>query len=227
MGFGDNLKFLRKLSNDMTQEMLAEKMDVTRQTISKWEMGGAFPEIEKVIALAELFNCSLDELLRGDMNTDDPHYSHIRVEKMSPIRCYKYAVISNMPEDDAISHVMQWASSHHIKEPKIVGWNFPFVSQEQVNVYHMHGYEAACILPDDFHDNEIQIHTQGSHDYAVITVEKPFENPFTRIPNAYKILMRYIETNQLSDHQVEGVLECFEYEYHEGDTVFMDIYIAL
>ena len=49
MSFGQNLQFLRKMHRGMTQEELAEKMGVSRQTISKWEMDSAFPEMEKAI----------------------------------------------------------------------------------------------------------------------------------------------------------------------------------
>lgn len=46
MSFGQNLQFLRKMHKGMTQEELAEKMGVSRQTISKWEIDSSFPEIE-------------------------------------------------------------------------------------------------------------------------------------------------------------------------------------
>ena len=57
MGFGKNLQFLRKMRNRMTQEELAEKMEGSRQTISKWELETAFPELEKGILLSLLFSC--------------------------------------------------------------------------------------------------------------------------------------------------------------------------
>ena len=44
MSFGKNLQFLRKMHNSMTQEELAERMGVSRQTISKWESETAYPE---------------------------------------------------------------------------------------------------------------------------------------------------------------------------------------
>ena len=66
MSFGTNLQFLRK-KKEMTQEELAEKMEVSRQTVSKWESDGAFPETEKTIALCELFGCTMDALLRDDL----------------------------------------------------------------------------------------------------------------------------------------------------------------
>ena len=43
MSFGKNLQYLRQLSKNMTQEALAEKLNVSRQTISKWEMDAANP----------------------------------------------------------------------------------------------------------------------------------------------------------------------------------------
>lgn len=65
MTTGEKLQKLRK-DNNYTQEELADFLGVSRQSISKWESDGAFPETEKLIALAKLYNCSLDYLLRND-----------------------------------------------------------------------------------------------------------------------------------------------------------------
>lgn len=66
MAFGTNPQLLRRKSG-MTQEGLAERMNVSRQTVSKWESDGAFPEMEKLIALCDLFSISLDDLVRQDL----------------------------------------------------------------------------------------------------------------------------------------------------------------
>ena len=104
MSFGQNLQFLRKMHEGMTQEKLAEKVGVSRQTISKWEIDSVFPEMETAIALCKLFSCSLDELLRGNINSDSDAYTNIRVENVPSFRYIRYAVISGAPEDDAIKH---------------------------------------------------------------------------------------------------------------------------
>lgn len=62
MQFSVKLKSLRKQSK-MSQEQLAQKLNVTRQAITKWEGGSGIPDIENIIAISALFNISLDELL--------------------------------------------------------------------------------------------------------------------------------------------------------------------
>lgn len=63
--FGDNVSFYRKRL-DITQEDLAEEMSVSRQTVSRWENNSAFPDVETLIRLCELFDCDMDTLVRKD-----------------------------------------------------------------------------------------------------------------------------------------------------------------
>lgn len=62
----------RRMDSGMTQEQLAEKMGVSRQTVSKWESGASYPEMEKLIALCGLFDCTLDALVRGELPQSVP-----------------------------------------------------------------------------------------------------------------------------------------------------------
>lgn len=63
MTLGDKLSKLRK-ENNYTQEQLASVLGVSRQSISKWESNIAYPETDKLIRISELFNCTLDYLLK-------------------------------------------------------------------------------------------------------------------------------------------------------------------
>ena len=65
MAFSQNLIFLRGRSH-LTQEQLAEQLNVSRQSVSKWESGLSFPEMDTILKLCDLFAVSLDTLLRGD-----------------------------------------------------------------------------------------------------------------------------------------------------------------
>lgn len=79
MSLGENIQFLRKKEN-MTQEEFAEKMNVSRQTISKWESDAGFPETEKIVQICDLFSCSMDTLMRGNVEDtivdDTEKYDH-------------------------------------------------------------------------------------------------------------------------------------------------------
>ena len=63
--FHENLVSLRKI-NQMSQEELAEKIGVSRQTLSKYETGEALPDIEKCKILADIFDVSMDDLVNYD-----------------------------------------------------------------------------------------------------------------------------------------------------------------
>ena len=64
MDFSEKLLTLRK-ANDMTQEQLAEKLDVSRQSISKWESGQATPDLEKIVEISAIFDVTTDYLLKS------------------------------------------------------------------------------------------------------------------------------------------------------------------
>lgn len=68
--FSDNLIELRKL-HKMSQEELAEQLQVSRQTISKYETGESLPDIDKCKQLADIFNVSLDDLVNYEKVIDD------------------------------------------------------------------------------------------------------------------------------------------------------------
>ena len=66
MNLSDNLKRIRK-ENNLSQEQLADKLGVSRQSVSKWESGQAYPEMDKVLQLCQLFNLNIDELLNPNI----------------------------------------------------------------------------------------------------------------------------------------------------------------
>ena len=68
MSLGQNLQFLRKRDN-ITQEQLAEALEVSRQSVSKWESDTTYPEMDKLLQLANLFHCTLDDLVQKDIST--------------------------------------------------------------------------------------------------------------------------------------------------------------
>lgn len=77
----ENLKRIRK-DNNLSQEQLAEKLGVSRQSVSKWENGEAYPEMDKVLQLCKMFNLNIDELLNQDIKeVNENKQSKINVDK--------------------------------------------------------------------------------------------------------------------------------------------------
>ena len=67
MSFPEKIRTLRKL-NKLSQEKLAEIMNVSRQAIAKWELGKSYPDIDKLIEISNYFNISIDSLLKEKNN---------------------------------------------------------------------------------------------------------------------------------------------------------------
>ncbi len=204
----------------MTQEALAEKLNVSRQTISKWEMDAANPEMDKALELCKVFNCSLDNLFRDEMDQCSSAYTNLRVEEVPGFRYVEHTVISTQPESDAMDRVHKYAKENGIENPRVIGWDFPRLSMEQINVFKMHGYTAAWILPDGLVPEGPEVKEQPAHRYAAIHIEHPFDNPFVTIPGAYHTLGDYMRTNGLVPAE-DGVIQCFE---TDGES--MDVYMA-
>ncbi|MDE7432459.1 MAG: helix-turn-helix domain-containing protein [Lachnospiraceae bacterium] len=93
MEFHKKLYELRK-KNGLSQEELAGKLNVTRQTISKWELGESTPDMEKLVMLGDYFNISLDELVLGK-TTGEPNNSKENGEEKNLHVCQKMVTEEN------------------------------------------------------------------------------------------------------------------------------------
>ena len=93
MSFSENLQAVRK-KNQLSQEELAELLGVSRQAVSKWELGDGYPEVEKLLILSKKLNVSLDSLMTGSvpgnnammfpplpatLNTTNPRFRQITI----------------------------------------------------------------------------------------------------------------------------------------------------
>lgn len=72
MAFSENLQYIRAQAG-VTQEQLAEQLEVSRQSVSKWESGASFPEMDTLLRICNLYDVNLDTLLRGSV--EESHIS--------------------------------------------------------------------------------------------------------------------------------------------------------
>lgn len=231
MKFGSNLQYLRKLHGNMTQEKLAERMNVSRQTISKWETGEAVPDIDNLLELSKLFSCTLDALLKEDMIPQADYYSPVSIVTVPSFTLGRYVIISPQPENDVQMYLNHWASMSGLYDftpnPRQIGWDFPFVSMEQQNRFGLRGYVAGWILPEGFTPTTsgIEIYRQKETQYATITVRDPFRAAFDRIPKGYQRILEYLGANGFKENHGTDFLGCFEEVYEKNGITYMDIYI--
>lgn len=99
MKFGDNLRKLRKLKK-ISQEELADKVGVSRQSVSKWETGEAYPEMNNILILCKIFRCNINDLVNDsliDMNSLDEEVQmsivKFKKEKQQKIKLLSKAIM--------------------------------------------------------------------------------------------------------------------------------------
>ncbi len=232
MSLGKNLQALRKQTG-ITQEKLAEQMNVSRQTVSKWEADEAYPEMEKLLTLCDLFDVKLDDIVRRNLPQAADYYSPVRIETVKGFRLARYVMVSPNPEDDVQAYMKQWAqrSGLYAVDPdaKMIGWDFPFVSYEQQQRFNLRGYAAGYILPDGFEPAcpGVEIFSQPDETYAIVTVTEPFKAAFERIPGAYKRIISHLNANGFKEKPKSDSLSCFELEYEKDGVHYMDVHILV
>lgn len=231
MQLGTNLAYLRRLHGGMTQERLAERLAVSRQTVSKWETGEAYPELDKLVEISRLFSCTMDELLTSDMTAREDCFSEVSVVTVPAMTLARYVVISPAPERDAQLVLERWAQESGLAQMhaplRQIGWDFPFVTKEQQSRFGLRGYAAGWILPEGFELRcpGMELFSQPAARYAKLTVRDPFREAFDRIPKGYQRILSYLGANGFKESHGSEFLPCFEEVYEQEGVTCMDIYI--
>lgn len=224
MFFGSNLQYLRRRSGGMTQEKLAQRMRVSRQTVSKWESGEAYPEIGKLMELCDIFSCKLDPLLREDLSLRAA--SPVRILRVERFRMARYIMISPQAEKDVREYMERWAQASGLTSlpgctPKYIHWGFPYVSAEQRERFGLRGHAAACILPDGFKPacGGPEILVQETADYAVMTLRDGTAQ------TAYPLILEQLRELGIRKSAKSGYLPCFEWAYEKDGTGYTDVFV--
>ena len=227
-----NLSYLRKTNGNMTQEKLAEKMGVSRQTVSKWESGEAYPEIPKLMDLCEVFSCKLDDLLRQDMTSRSSVYYPVTICRVEGFRMARYVMITPNPKEDVQAYMAEWAKKSGLvaatdENLRQIGWDFPYVSAEQKKRFSLRGYASAYILPENFEPGcgGPEIVRQEAADYAMMRIRDPFGAAFDRVPQAHRMILEYLSGAGIPKKHQEQILPCFHRICVEDGVCYMELFI--
>ena len=107
MNFAENLKRIRK-ERQLSQEELAEMVDVSRQSVSKWEQGQGYPEVEKLLELSRVLRVSLDALMGTEMSEADEETKE----------SFKGAIVITSPNENVIANCYKVTASRKMRGGK-------------------------------------------------------------------------------------------------------------
>lgn len=160
-------------------------------------------------------------------------YSEIRLVTVERFKLARYVVISPNPEEDVMGHMENWAKNSGLLEypgytPRQIGWDFPFVSDEQREKFGLRGYVSAYIIPEDFEPAccGAELAYQETDQYAKITVTEPFSNPFETIGGAYGKINEFAKERHITAKSYENRI-CMEEVFVKDGVTYMDVYVPV
>lgn len=163
----------------------------------------------------------------------DQVHSEISLKTVEKFRLARYVMVSPNPENDAMEYMERWAKNSGLLDypgytPRRIGWDFPFVSEEQKERFGLHGYVAAYIIPEDFVPSceGAELAVQETDHYAVLTVTDPFSAPWEKIPGAYGKIYEYANTRHMVAQSYENRI-CMEEVYVREGVIYMDVYVPV
>lgn len=105
MTLGEKISALRN-QHEMSQGDLAEKMNVSRQSISKWETDTSVPELDKLIQLSKVFHITLDELVKGDFPPAHEESENTEAEHKTPTQPVQVIVQKTVSTQKVIGFIL-------------------------------------------------------------------------------------------------------------------------
>ena len=116
MKFSEKLIKLRK-ENKLSQEQLANKLDVSRQSVSKWESGQTYPEMDKLLSLCKIFKCSLDDLTNDEIQELYDSLDFNTIDELSRLDSNSIDVISFSSIPNTLSTTMAASFTVRVNTP--------------------------------------------------------------------------------------------------------------
>lgn len=208
MDIGSRLK-KHRLAKGFTQEDVAKKLNVSRATISSWETGRTFPDIEKIVYLSNLYDLSLDQLIKEEpviMETivkERKSLKHFKVIKMIGIILLAAFVLYNI----------YWFSAVYTKNRNLADWEHTEANNYlKKGDYTFQAHDLRYLEP--LHNGNIPVHTYGGGffhvgidgDYIYVALYEPAGRTNLDVPKDTNFFLRYkkSEKNDLSYERLSG-----------------------
>lgn len=157
----------------------------------------------------------------------------VKIVTLDKFKLALYVIISPSPENDVQNYMSNWVKKSGLLDypdytPRMIGWDFPFVSDEQKNTFKLRGYVSAMIIPDDFTTEYggVEYAYCDKDTYAMLTITDPHSDSFGLIPKAYCEIFKYTDKHGITVPDIGSRL-IFEEEYDRDGVHYMDVYIPV
>ena len=208
MDIGSRLK-KHRLAKEFTQEDVAKKLNVSRATISSWETGRTFPDIEKLVYLSNLYDLSLDQLIK-----EEPVIMETIVKERKSLQYFKIIKrIGIVLLAAFVLYNIYWFSVVYTKNKNLANWQHTEVNNYlEKGDYTFQAHDLRYLEP--LHNGNIPVHTYkgGSFhvgidgDYIYVALYEPAGRTNLDVPKDTNFFLRYkkSEKNDLSYERLSG-----------------------
>lgn len=208
MDIGSRLK-KHRLAKEFTQEDVAKKLNVSRATISSWETGRTFPDIEKLVYLSNLYDLSLDQLIK-----EEPVIMETIVKERKSLQYFKIIKrIGIVLLAAFVLYNIYWFSAVYTKNKNLAHWQHTEVNNYlEKGDYTFQAHDLRYLEP--LHNGNIPVHTYkgGSFhvgidgDYIYVALYEPARRTNLDVPKDTNFFLRYkkSEKNDLSYERLSG-----------------------
>ena len=227
MKFGDNLKLLRK-EKKLSQEDLAEKMNVSRQSVSKWETGEAYPEMNNILQLCKIFGCNINSLVNDnieDVNSLDEEIKmsvvKFKEEKQKKVKWLSKAIMIIAKIVKVVVLIGAVCIALAAITVPIVGSNVK-VNNNQLTVFdEVIDYERNDEVVTFTHDNDTQKVTEAAN---VVTLNRVLKYAETHdmnkiIVGAELVIALIAAVLVITKMVLDNIIKLFT-NIHDGETPF-------
>ncbi|MBU5362459.1 helix-turn-helix domain-containing protein [Enterococcus raffinosus] len=208
MDIGSRLK-KHRLAKEFIQEDVAKKLNVSRATISSWETGRTFPDIEKLVYLSNLYDLSLDQLIK-----EEPVIMETIVKERKSLQYFKIIKrIGIVLLAVFVLYNIYWFSAVYTKNKNLAHWQHTEVNNYlEKGDYTFQAHDLRYLEP--LHNGNIPVHTYkgGSFhvgidgDYIYVALYEPAGRTNLDVPKDTNFFLRYkkSEKNDLSYEKLSG-----------------------
>ena len=208
MDIGSRLK-KHRLAKGFTQEDVAKKLNVSRATISSWETGRTFPDIEKIVYLSNLYDLSLDQLIK-----EEPVIMETIVKERKSLKYFKVIkMIGIILLAAFVLYNIYWFSAVYTKNRNLADWEHTEANNYlKKGDYTFQVHDLRYLEP--LHNGNIPVHTYGGGffhvgidgDYIYVALYEPAGRTNLDVPKDTNFFLRYkkSEKNDLSYERLSG-----------------------